>query len=90
MIWFIYNYTNFNDIIKNIVKINSYREIDIMILISLLILTLFLIYFFIPYIKVFFITKEEEKKKKEKKQLVNKIILQKNLEDIIAKEETVH
>ncbi len=86
MFWFEYKYLTSCEIFEKITHIREYQTNDIIITVIWVFLIVFLVFFIIPYINVFFKTKKEEKDRKNKKNLMNKIILQKNLEDIITRE----
>ena len=86
MFWFEYRYTESFEIFKNIKKFLDYW-IKEWIFLSVWIIFIFSMTFYvIPKIKIYLKQSLKEKERNEKKKLINKIVLQKNLEDLIRRE----
>lgn len=86
MFWFYYEYNTSYEIFKNLVKIQNYSILEILVLVIWLLIIFSFVFYIIPIFKIFLKRNEDEKNKKLKKQMINRIVLQKNLEDIIARE----
>ena len=86
MFWFEYRYTESFEIFKNIKKFLDYWITE-WIYLSVWIKFIFSMTFYvIPKIKIYLKQSLKEKERNEKKKLINKIVLQKNLEDLIRRE----
>lgn len=86
MFWFYYEYNTSYEIFKNLVKIQNYSILEILVLVIWLLIIFSFVFYIIPIFKIFLKRNEDEKNKRLKKQMINRIVLQKNLEDIIARE----
>lgn len=86
MFWFNYEFKNFSEIIENFLKITSYSLLEFFILFIWITFIFTNIFVITPMIKNFFKKRLEEKEKNKKRQMINKIVIQKNLEDLIMRE----
>jgi hypothetical protein len=86
MIWFAYTYNSPSEILSSISLLSHTTIKDFSIIAFIVILYFCLVYYFIPYIKIVWDYINIEKKKKERKNFINKIALQKDLEEEIEKE----
>lgn len=84
--WYNYEYITSGEIFKSISNIKNYWIIDIIILVIIIWIILTFIFYILPKLNNFMIKYKKEKETKIKKQMMNKIILQKDLEDSISKE----
>ena len=85
MIWFEYTYISSHEIIEKTKLITEYSIIDILALLILLILTILIIYYAIPYLNLHNDYLKKEKDIKTRRKLINKIKLQKDIEETLAK-----
>ena len=86
MFWFEYRYTESFEIFKNITKILDYWIFEWIVLGVGIIFIFSMTFYVIPKIKLHLKQNLKEKERNEKKKLINKIVLQKNLEDLIRRE----
>ncbi len=86
MFWFHYEYIKSQEIFDNIVKIYNYWIIEYSVLIGWILLIISMIFFIVPAIKSYLRKSELKKEKAKKKQMINRIVLQKNLEDLVMRE----
>lgn len=86
MFWFEYKYTESFEIFKNIKKFLDYWITEWIFLSVWIIFIFSMTFYVIPKIKIYLKQSLKEKEKNEKKKLINKIVLQKNLEDLIRRE----
>lgn len=86
MFWFEYRYTESFEIFKNIKKFLDYWITEWIFLSVWIIFIFSMTFYVIPKIKIYLKQSLEEKERNEKKKLINKIVLQKNLEDLIRRE----
>lgn len=86
MFWFEYRYTESFEIFKNIKKFLDYWITEWIFLLVWIIFIFSMTFYVIPKIKIYLKQSLKEKEKNEKKKLINKIVLQKNLEDLIRRE----
>lgn len=86
MFWFEYRYTESFEIFKNIKKFLDYWITEWIFLSVWIIFIFSMTFYVIPKIKIYLKQSLKEKEKNEKKKLINKIVLQKNLEDLIRRE----
>ncbi len=85
-IWFKYTYMNSFDILNKIKWISSWWTYEYIIIIIWIVMIFWLVFFVIPYIRIYLKSREIEKEKKRKRDLMNRIVLQKSLEDVITRE----
>ena len=81
-----YEYTKTATVFKEMTNITEYWIIEILILIIWVAIIISLVFFVIPKISIFMMKSNKLKEKEKKKKLIDKIILQKNLEDLIRRE----
>ncbi len=86
MFWFEYRYTESFEIFKNIKKFLDYWITEWIFLSVWIIFIFSMTFYVIPKIKIYLKQSLKEKERNEKKKLINKIVLQKNLEDLIRRE----
>ena len=86
MFWFEYRYTESFEIFKNIKKFLDYWITEWIFLSFWIIFIFSMTFYVIPKIKIYLKQSLKEKERNEKKKLINKIVLQKNLEDLIRRE----
>lgn len=86
MFWFEYRYTESFEIFKNIKKFLDYWITEWIFLSIWIIFIFSMTFYVIPKIKIYLKQSLKEKERNEKKKLINKIVLQKNLEDLIRRE----
>ena len=86
MFWFEYRYTESFEIFKNIKKFLDYWVTEWIFLSVWIIFIFSMTFYVIPKIKIYLKQSLKEKERNEKKKLINKIVLQKNLEDLIRRE----
>ena len=86
MFWFEYRYTESFEIFKNIKKFLDYWITEWIFLSVWIIFIFSMTFYIIPKIKIYLKQSLKEKERNEKKKLINKIVLQKNLEDLIRRE----
>lgn len=86
MFWFQYEYLKSHEIFKNFLKIYDYSIFEILVLIIWTTIILASVFYIIPFIKNYIKNKNEARKKKEKKKIIDRIVLQKNLEDLVMRE----
>lgn len=86
MFWFEYKYTESFEIFKNIKKFLDYWITEWIFLSVWIIFIFSMTFYVIPKIKIYLKQSLKEKERNEKKKLINKIVLQKNLEDLIRRE----
>lgn len=86
MIWFEYKYITYLEVVKKMKIIIDYSIIEIIILLISVFLILWFILYIIPIINVYLENNKLIKEKNKKKNLLKKISLQRNIEDKIAKE----
>ena len=86
MFWFEYRYTESFEIFKNIKKFLDYWMTEWIFLSVWIIFIFSMTFYVIPKIKIYLKQSLKEKERNEKKKLINKIVLQKNLEDLIRRE----
>ncbi|ATU05295.1 hypothetical protein BKN14_02455 [Candidatus Gracilibacteria bacterium HOT-871] len=86
MFGFHYEYIKSQEIFDNIVKIYNYGIIEYSVLIGGILLIISMIFFIVPAIKSYLRKSELKKEKAKKKQMINRIVLQKNLEDLVMRE----
>lgn len=81
--------TNINYVFRSIGEISTFLEIwemEIIIIFILNSLLLFIVLYFLPYIKILLISKSFNKEKENKKNLLKQILIQKEIETEIEKE----
>ena len=81
MIWFEYTYNTPSEIINQVTLLSDATMRDYAIIVFMVVLYFCLIYYVIPYFKIVREYIDIEKKKKERKNFINKIALQKDLEE---------
>ena len=86
MIWFEYTYNTPSEIINQVTLLSDATMRDYAIIVFMVVLYFCLIYYVIPYFKKVREYIDIEKKKKERKNFINKIALQKDLEEEIEQE----
>ena len=86
MFWFEYRYTESFEIFKNIKKFLDYWITEWIFLSVWIIFIFSMTFYVIPKIKIYLKKSLKKKERNEKKKLINKIVLQKNLEDLIRRE----
>ena len=86
MYWFEYNLNTPNYIINNITLVKDFTLIEYIILITIFIISVFMIYYIISYISLFCENYKKEKEKEKRKKLIQTIVIQKDLDDEIEKE----
>ena len=86
MFWFEYRYTESFEIFKNIKKFLDYWITEWIFLSVWIIFIFSMTFYVIPKIKIYLKQSLKEKERNEKKKLINKIVLQNNLEDLITRE----
>lgn len=86
MFWFEYRYTESFEIFKNIKKFLDYWITEWIFLSVWIIFIFSMTFYVIPKIKIYLKQSLKVKERNEKKKLINKIVLQKNLEDLIRRE----
>ena len=86
MFWFEYRYTESFEIFKNIKKFLDYWITEWIFLSVWIIFIFSMTFYVITKIKIYLKQSLKEKERNEKKKLINKIVLQKNLEDLIRRE----
>lgn len=86
MFWYDYEYEKATEIFKNMLKIKDYSATEFIVLIFWTIIIFWFIFYIIPFFNIYLKKYELEKKRKIKKQLIDRIVVQKNLEDIISRE----
>ena len=75
MFWFQYEYLKSHEIFKNFLKIYDYSIFEILILIIWTTIILASVFYIIPFIKYYI-----------KNKMIDRIVLQKNLEDLVMRE----
>jgi hypothetical protein len=86
MIWFEYTYNTPSEILSEMILLSEASIIDYTIIAFIIVLYLCLVYYVIPYFKILWEYITVEKKKRDRKNFINKIALQKDLEEEIEKE----
>ena len=86
MIWFEYTYNTLSEILSSITVLSHSSIKDFSIIVFIVVLYLCLVYYVIPYFKILWEYMSQEKKKRERKNFINKIALQKDLEEEIERE----
>lgn len=86
MFWFNYEYIKSSELFNNFLKIKDYWLLEYLLLFIGIIIINLLIFIIIPKIYLFLEKNNENKEKKAKKRMIDKIILQKNLEDLVMRE----
>ncbi|RAL55875.1 hypothetical protein BLD25_03500 [Candidatus Gracilibacteria bacterium GN02-872] len=86
MFGFEYRYTESFEIFKNIKKFLDYGITEWIFLSVGIIFIFSMTFYVIPKIKIYLKQSLKEKERNEKKKLINKIVLQKNLEDLVMRE----
>lgn len=86
MLWFEYKYLTSSEILSKIINVVNYSIIDIIILLIWIILIYVLIFYLFPLINIYIKEKQKLKEKKRKKEMLRKIVLQKEINESIAKE----
>lgn len=86
MFWFQYEYIKPYEIFINMTKLKDYWTLESISLVIWIIMILAMVFYIIPIIKIYFKQNLKEKEKQQKRKIINRIVLQKNLEDIIRKE----
>ncbi len=86
MLWFEYKYLTSSEILSKIVNLMDYSIIDIIILVIWLVLIIILTFYVFPFINIYNKEKQKLKEKKRKKEMLRKIVLQKEINESIAKE----
>lgn len=86
MFWFYYEYNKSSDILKNMTKIKDYSLTEILVLVLWLFIILLMVFLIVPSIKKYLIKKKNENEKNLRKRMIDKIVLQKNLEDLVMRE----
>ena len=86
MIWFEYTYNTPSEILSSITVLSHSSIKDFSIIVFIVVLYLCLVYYVIPYFKILWEYMSQEKKKRERKNFINKIALQKDLEEEIERE----
>lgn len=85
MTGFDYTYTSSKSMLE-LMSIANLSVWGIAYLIVWIIFIFGMVFYLVPHIDTWLKTRKQTAEKKRKKQLMNKIVLQKNLEDVIAKE----
>ncbi len=70
----------------DLLSFSNIQGLGIVYLIVGMIFIIWMVWFIVPYIDTMLKSRKEANEALKKRQLMNKIVLQKNLEDIIAKE----
>jgi len=86
MIWFNYKYLSFIEVIDNIKTFNNYSFIELIVLVLSITIMILLIFYILPFFKLYLEEKKKIKEKNRKRDFLKKIALQKDIEDKIAKE----
>ena len=86
MLWFEYKYLTSSEILSKIVNIIDYSIIDIIILVIWIAFIIILTFYLFPLINIYNKEKQKLKEKKIKKEMLRKIVLQKEINESIAKE----
>ncbi|PZM86558.1 hypothetical protein DLH72_00620 [Candidatus Gracilibacteria bacterium] len=86
MFGFYYEYNKSSDILKNMTKIKDYSLTEILVLVLGLFIILLMVFLIVPSIKKYIIKKKNENEKNLRKRMIDKIVLQKNLEDLVMRE----
>lgn len=86
MFWYYYEFTKSYEIFKNMTKIQNYSILEILVLVIWLVFLISFVFYILPIFKIYQKKHEDEKNRRIKKQMIDRIVLQKNLEDIIARE----
>ncbi len=86
MFWFEYKYMNSYEIFEKITHISNFWVLEMFITATWVFFIFFMVMFFIPNLELRAIKKKEEAEKRKKRLLIDKIVLQKNLEDVITME----
>jgi len=86
MFWFEYKYMMFSEVINNIKVIYDYSIIEYIILFWWIITVLVMTMYIIPTIRSYIEYKKVENENEKRKEFLRKIKLQKDIEDKIAKD----
>lgn len=86
MIWFEYKYISFNEVIDKMKTFNNYSFIELIVLVLSISIMILLIFYILPFLKLYLDENKKTKEKNRKRDFLKKIALQKDLEDKIAKE----
>lgn len=86
MIWFNYKYTSSSDIIKNIPLLSEYTNIQFVILVVSIILLISAIFYFVPYVNIYYTFIKKQREKEKRKEMIKQIAMQKDINDEIEKE----
>ncbi len=86
MIWFNYKYLSFIEVIDNIKTFNNYSFIELIVLVLSITIMILLIFYILPFFKLYLEEKKKIKEKNRKRDFLKKIALQKDIEDKIAKQ----
>ena len=86
MIWFNYKYLSFIEVIDNIKTFNNYSFIELIVLVLSSTIMILLIFYILPFFKLYLEEKKKIKEKNRKRDFLKKIALQKDIEDKIAKQ----
>ena len=86
MIWFNYKYLSFIEVIDNIKTFNNYSFIELIVLVLSITIMILLIFYILPFFKLYLDEKKKIKEKNRKRDFLKKIALQKDIEDKIAKQ----
>lgn len=86
MFWFHYKYITSLEIFNNLQKVIDYWILEIATFLIWLIFIISFVFYIIPMIKIRLKQNTAEKEKRIKRKMLDKIVIQKNLEDIIKRE----
>lgn len=86
MIGFEYIYNTPSEILKEILVFSEAGYIEYSIIAGIFFVFLLFIYYIIPYFRVMWGQMVADKKKREKRDFINRIAMQKNIEEEIEKE----
>lgn len=86
MFGFNYTYISSFEILKKMTRIFDYTIMEWSIIGWFTLWTIVLIVLIIPYFYILFITHKQNIEQKNRQKMMDRIILQKNLEDVITKE----
>ena len=86
MFWFNYDYITSSDIINNIKLLIHFSIIDIAIISWLIVLVIIMIFYLVPILNIYIQFLDKKIKDNSKKENLRKILLQKEIEESIAKE----
>lgn len=86
MYWFEYEFNTPAYIINNIKLISNFGILEYFVLLIIIVIFIFLLYCFIPYVDLLIVYRKKESDKIKRKKLIQSIAIQKDLDDEIEKE----